>query len=263
MRTTLALLLGFCAALLMGFTITKTWADTETLTHTDLNTTFDEVETRLNAIDDCTTSQLLVGAGANTAPTCGTVPDAGITAGAVDGGSGGEIADNSIDNNDLSLTLDLGGATSFEIPNGTANTVDAAGEIAQDTTADQIVYGATPRVLTYVQQECAVIENLEDTDDSFEVWMTAYAATVTSVGCRCQGTCTTPATFTLEDRAGNAMTITGTNPTCATSGNATYAAVTAGNALVAGEGMAFDVTNGVDPETDKYTLCWTYTVDRQ
>lgn len=137
------------------------------------------------------------------------------------------------------------------------------GEIAQDTTADQFLYGAGPNVLHPVQQECAVIENLAAADDSFEVWMTAFPVTVTSVGCRCQGTCTTPATFTLEDRGGNAMTITGTNPTCATTGSSTYAAVTAGNALVAGEGMAFDVTNSVDPETDKYTLCWTYTVDRQ
>lgn len=35
---------------------------------------------------------------------------------------------------------DLGGATSFEIPNGTAPTVDATGETAVDTTSDQYVY---------------------------------------------------------------------------------------------------------------------------
>lgn len=112
------------------------------------------------------------------------------------------------------------------------------------------------------REVCAVIADLASTDDSFEFWMANQAATITSVGCRCRGTCTTAATFTLEDRAGNAMTITGTNPTCATSGNATYAAVTAANALVVGEGIAFDVTNTPNPDgSDEYTLCVTYTSD--
>jgi hypothetical protein len=58
------------------------------------------------------------------------------------------------------------------------------------------------------------------------------------------------------------MTITGTNPTCSTTGNSTFAAVTAGNALVAGEGLAFDVTN--TPTTgDTYTITVTYLVARQ
>ena len=47
---------------------------------------------------------------------------------------------------------DLGGATSFEIPNGTAPTVDAAGEIAVDTTSDQFIYyGTAKRVVTGFQ----------------------------------------------------------------------------------------------------------------
>ena len=88
------------------------------------------------------------------------------------------------------------------------------------------------------------------------------AVTVTGVGCNCRGTCSTLATFTLEDRGGNAMTITGTNPTCATTGAATFAAVTAGNQLTAGEMAAFDVTN--TPTTgDTYALVITYAVDAQ
>jgi len=65
-------------------------------------------------------------------PDAGEVDDTALAAGAVDGGSGGEIADNSIDANDLINALDLGGETSFEVPNGAAPTVDAFGEIAGD-----------------------------------------------------------------------------------------------------------------------------------
>ena len=39
--------------------------------------------------------------------------------------------------------------------------------------------------------------------------------------------------------------------------------VTAANVLVAGEGLRFDVTNAVSPETDVYTVCVSYTVNRQ
>lgn len=158
-----------------------------------------------------------------------------------------------------------GGATIssyLNIPNGTAPTIDAAGEIAQDTSDDQLVYGATPRVIPYERTICAVIESLAATDDNFAFYMANDAITVTSVGCNCRGTCSTLSTFTLEDRGGNAMTITGTNPTCATGGAATFAAVTATNQLTAGEMIAFDVTNTPTAD-DTYALCVTYTVDRQ
>jgi len=43
----------------------------------------------------------------------------------------------------LSGALDAGGATSFEIPNGTSNTVDAIGEIAFDTTDGQLLIASS------------------------------------------------------------------------------------------------------------------------
>jgi len=46
-------------------------------------------------------------------------------------------------------------------------------------------------------------------------------------------------------------------------GNTTFTSVTAANGLVAGEGLEFNVTNAVSPETDAYTVCYTYTVDAQ
>ena len=153
--------------------------------------------------------------------------------------------------------------SSLQIPNGMAPIVNAAGEVAQDTTANQLLYGATPSVLSPEYHECALITDTAAAADNRDVWMAPFGVTLTSVGCACEGTCTGTATFTLEDRGGNAMTITGTNPTCSTSGNSTYAAITAGGALVTGEKLNFDVTNTPNPETDEYLLCWTYTVDRQ
>jgi hypothetical protein len=169
--------------------------------------------------------------------------------------------------NDTSNSLDCAGMEVLRLGGTTtAPTLDTAGDIGIDTTANQFLAYSGGAVQTFdpVRQACAVVIDLTDSDDNFEFFMANQAITITSVGCHCRGTCTTKATFTLEDRAGNAMTITGTNPTCSeTTGNATYAAVTAANGLVTGEGLRFDVTNTPNPLTDEYTLCVTYTIDRQ
>lgn len=156
-------------------------------------------------------------------------------------------------------------ATELYIPSGAAPVCDAAGNIAVDTTDDQLQYfGAAKRVIPYQNPKCAVIESLAAADDNKSLGMFADAVTITGVSCSYIGTGTTAATITLEDGSGNAMTITGTNPTCVAHGtNATFAAVTAGNTLVAGEIIRFDVTNAVAPETDEYTICYTYTTNAQ
>ena len=116
---------------------------------------------------------------------------------------------------------------------------------------------AIPTTLTH----CFVKASLANADDDYDFFMAPYQVTVTGIGCYCKGTCTTKALLSLEDRNANAMTITGTNPTCAaTTGNATFAAVTAANVLVAGEGVRFDVAPTPNPETDTYTICIKYTV---
>lgn len=168
------------------------------------------------------------------------------------------------------LTIGSDGQITFDptnsrlvVPQGTGPTVDAAGQVAIDTTDAQLVYfSGAKRVLSPTRTACGVIESLAATDDNYAFFMQNDPVTITGVGCNCRGTCTTPATFTLEDRGGNQMTITGTNPTCATTGAATFAAVTAGNQLTAGEMAAFDVTNS--PTTgDTYALCVEYTIDAQ
>lgn len=160
-----------------------------------------------------------------------------------------------------------GGTITWEavglIQSGSAPTVGAAGQIGVDTTDDQLkLYGSATRVIPYTAQHCFVIESLASTDDNYAFYMSNDPETVTGVGCNCRGTCSTGATFTLEDRGGNAMTITGTNPTCGTTGAATYAAVTSGNQVTAGEMVAFDVTN-TPTAGDTYEICITTTTDAQ
>lgn len=152
-------------------------------------------------------------------------------------------------------------ATYLEIPNGTSPTVDDAGEIALDTTDSQLkIYdGTSVNVLSGKISRCAVIDDLSATDDNRPLGSTVYARTITKVGCRCNGTCTTGAQISLEDTGGNAMTHT--TPTCATSGAITFQSVTAGGALTAGEGLRVDVDNAVDPETDTYEICFEETID--
>lgn len=192
----------------------------------------------------------------------------------------GELNDDSVQADDIDLTdftcadlttTDCGAITStskadfgggdLEIPNG-ADVADpnAAGEVAIDTTSDQFLYyGGAQRVLRYQVDKSFTIEDLAAADDGIPFGSESYARTVTQIGCRCIGTCTTAAEFSFSDSAANAFTLSAT-PTCATTGAATYVNVTAGGALVAGEGMLFNVTNAVSPETDWYEVMWVETI---
>lgn len=83
--------------------------------------------------------------------------------------------------------VDFGAATSVEIPNGTGPTVDAAGEIALDTTSDQLIYyGAAKRVLTHKKQIDFVVKTPVDADD-FLLFKAQTAITITDVHVIAQG----------------------------------------------------------------------------
>lgn len=142
-------------------------------------------------------------------------------------------------------------------------TVTGAGVIGVDTTDNQLLFGASTSVLSPTYSHSFRLENAVDTDDNFDFFIAPDNITITGVACQYSGTGTTPATFTLEDGNGNAMTITGTNPTCvAETANATYAAVTASNTLVKGETVRFDITNTPGPVTDDYIISLRFTRDR-
>jgi hypothetical protein len=154
-------------------------------------------------------------------------------------------------------------SSAVTIPQGTGPTVDAAGEVAQDTTDDQLLYGATPHVLAYTYQACVRIENPTTYDSNMTIWVPNDAVTITEVGCRYDGTGTTVGVFALEDAVGTAMTLSGAL-TCVTGSTAsTFRTVTGGGGLTAGEGLRIDTTTAPSPVTDDYLVCWRYTVDRQ
>lgn len=159
--------------------------------------------------------------------------------------------------------FDLSGKTTFKIPTGTAPTVNAAGTIAEDTTASQLLYGATPNVISPFHTACFTVTDLTAADDNMQVYVADRDITVTQVGCRYEGTGSTVATIALENsKTGTGMTHTA--PTCVTGNNtATFQSVTANNAIAAGDGIRFDTTNTPSPTTDDYTICFRWTEDRK
>ncbi|MDI6732312.1 MAG: hypothetical protein QME16_00065 [Planctomycetota bacterium] len=76
--------------------------------------------------------------------------------------------------------------TSVAIPNGASPVVDAAGEIAQDTTDDQLLYGATPRVLPYYAPIAIIINSPTASGDGAAIRM-PYAVTIKAVHALCVG----------------------------------------------------------------------------
>lgn len=74
------------------------------------------------------------------------------------------------------------------IPSGTNPTVDAAGEVAIDTTTDQFkYYGGAARVLPYIQYLSFVIPAPADTDD-INIMKAPYGMTILGINCIVQGT---------------------------------------------------------------------------
>lgn len=83
---------------------------------------------------------------------------------------------------------DFGGATSVEIPNAADPGIDAAGEIAVDTTSDHVeYYGGAKRVLGYQRQFCFSLETPVDADDNVPIYFPREPITVTDVYCEVDG----------------------------------------------------------------------------
>lgn len=89
----------------------------------------------------------------------------------------------------VSTTLDLGGNTSLEIPNGASPTVDAEGEIAWDTDDDKLLMydGAAAVVIgAKIKQRSFVIKSPVTADD-FPLWKTKRAITIVEINGVCSG----------------------------------------------------------------------------
>lgn len=159
------------------------------------------------------------------------------------------------------------GVVSTKITNGTSPSTTAAGMIGVDTSdIGQFVWASNSsvtRVTPGTFYGGIIIENLAAADDNITIPGYPWPVTIEKIWCECEGTCTTAATLSFEDDSANAMTLSGT-PVCAT-GTTTPTAVdvSAGGSLTAFESWQFDVTNTPSPETDEYSVGWSYSIDRQ
>ncbi len=96
----------------------------------------------------------------------------------------GDVADFAEADGDVFTGVhDFGGATSLEIVNGTASTVNADGEIAHDTTADQLILGADADVIPTTFQKSFTIELPVDADNFLLGKWAAYGITITDIFC--------------------------------------------------------------------------------
>lgn len=140
---------------------------------------------------------------------------------------------------------------SAQIPNGASPTVDAAGEVAVDTTNDQFIYyGGAKRVLPYEDQACFTVQTPVTGDDNVPLNSPKYAIAITSIYCRTQGG--TSATIHLSD---------GTNDTedivCDSDGQADDGSIANGT-FTARERMEYD-TVAVSGSVDWVNVCYEYT----
>lgn len=120
---------------------------------------------------------------------------------------------------------DLGGATSFEIPNGTGPTVDATGEIALDTTYGQLKYfdGGTAHVLTgTTTRSFSIASTTSGTGGHFSIATTTFLLQnnpepITLIGWYCQATTTGSVSVRFGDGTN------WTNSSSCSTGGTTYA----------------------------------------
>lgn len=121
--------------------------------------------------------------------------------------------------------VDAGGATSLEVPNGAGPTVNAAGELAVDTTGDDLIfYGAAQRNLSYKQTKTATLESPTDADN-FMLFKAPYALTISNIKCIVDPAGTGESVvITVEERDSNGDSAAGvdgaTTITCANTSTA-------------------------------------------
>jgi hypothetical protein len=154
-------------------------------------------------------------------------------------------------------TYDFGGATSVEIPNSAAPTVDAAGEIAVDTTDDQLIYyGGAKRVIPYTGQFCFTVENPVDADDNIPIFRPVDALTITGVSCEVDGSSSPDIDVTISDGTNALEAIT-----CDDDGASDDGSITNGT-FTANERMEYDSANKTGTVT-WLNVCVRYTTDAQ
>lgn len=151
-------------------------------------------------------------------------------------GSGSENAAVTLS---LPATIDLGGKTSFEIPNGTAPVVDTLGEIALDTTGDQFLVadsGGTARVVQ-IEDQLIWSRTIASTSIAFINGSTMPLTTrldgFTITRIQCHVVTGTSKVIAIEDASGNSSE----DITCATTNTTDDGSIT--NATFTASELAF------------------------
>lgn len=142
------------------------------------------------------------------------------------------------------------------IPQGTAPTLSAAGDIAVDTSDNQLIfYGSSERVLPSIQEKCFSLENASSTaDTNIPIWSPRTAITITNQYCRTEGG--TSATLQISDGTNNMETIV-----CDSDGQADDGSLT-NNTFTANERVEVDVI-AVSGSVTWVNFCNSYTTNRQ
>jgi hypothetical protein len=118
----------------------------------------------------------------------------------------------------------------------------------------------------YVDEEPRIIQTslatTTNSDDNKILFFSPGAITLTHVAVACEGTCTTPATITLEDGSSNAITPASAIEDGTVTENAalSYIAISSGGTLVDGEIVRINTIADANPETDTYWFSFKYTV---
>lgn len=186
-------------------------------------------------------------------------PATTLTGGIASIGAASNLSGGTVTLGALAGAIDAGGATSFEIPNGASPTVDAAGEIAVDTTSDTLkYYGAAVRVLPYKKTYSVVVPSVADTDDMLFVKL-PYGITAVSLDCIVSAA--TSATINIQecDSAGaNCTDMATSDLACDTDGANT---TTFNNAVAdSGDWLKLDVAS-ISGTPGTLTVTLTYSVN--
>lgn len=146
--------------------------------------------------------------------------------------AGADVSSGTLTVGVLAGTIDAGGATSLEIPNGTGPTVNAAGEIAIDTNADNT--NITQGLITYYDGTQVMYAVAVDTLPSNDGYVLTYDGTAKKFGFEVGGAGGTPTVITVANEA-----------TDATSFIAFFTAATGDLAPKTNANMTFDSNTGI------------------
>ena len=158
-------------------------------------------------------------------------------------------------------TIDAGGATSFEIPNGTGPTVNAAGEIAIDTTDNQLVHYGTAETVISGELDFAFAIATPANGAVFNLFKARNPLTISAWHCIVVNGTNTVVRILEADSTGASGATIDADVTCDTNGAADDGSLSNGT-IDAGDWVqvqVVSVSGGVSSVTgDAY-----YTLDRQ